>query len=269
MNGTMEECVKKMLRDCLGLDVEGEFEIEWAHRALAPVPNEDQPPRLVLVRFLCQSAREKVLKAVTKRGLDWEGVRLSVFPDMLRELAEKRKTFTAAKKTLQQLNARVEELEEETEAEHAAHAKVEKQRADLSRELEEISERLEEAGRATAAQIEINKKREAELQKGNLEKMYRTLEDQLSEFTRQVEEREALVSQLTRGKQAITQQIEELKRQIQEEVKNTSLMNIKKKLEADLVQIQSEVDDSVQEARNAEEKAKKAITDAAMMAEEL
>ncbi|CAL8237436.1 unnamed protein product, partial [Boreogadus saida] len=42
---------------------------------------------------------------------------------------------------------------------------VEKQRADLSRELEEISERLEEAGGATSAQIEMNKKREAEFQK--------------------------------------------------------------------------------------------------------
>merc|ERR1739838_309001 len=37
----------------------------------------------------------------------------------------------------------------------------------------------------------------------------------------------------------------------------------------DLVQVQGEVDDIVGEARNAEEKAKKAITDAAMMAEEL
>uniref|UniRef100_I3IZU1 Myosin heavy chain, fast skeletal muscle n=1 Tax=Oreochromis niloticus TaxID=8128 RepID=I3IZU1_ORENI len=193
---------------------------------------------------------------------------------------------------------------------------VEKQRADLSRELEEISERLEEAGGATAAQIEMNKKREAEFQKlrrdleestlqheataaalrkkqadtvaelgeqidnlqrvkqklekekseykmeiddlssnmeavakakGNLEKMCRTLEDQLSElkakndenvrqlndinahkarlqtengeFSRQLEEKEALVSQLTRGKQAFTQQIEELKRHVEEEVK--------------------------------------------------
>ncbi|KAM3873785.1 myosin heavy chain, fast skeletal muscle-like isoform 1-T1 [Diretmus argenteus] len=50
---------------------------------------------------------------------------------------------------------------------------------------------------------------------------------------------------------------------------NTSLLNTKKKLEADLIQVQGEVDDTVQEARNAEEKAKKAITDAAMMAEEL
>ncbi|KAL2091260.1 hypothetical protein ACEWY4_013523 [Coilia grayii] len=50
---------------------------------------------------------------------------------------------------------------------------------------------------------------------------------------------------------------------------NTSLINTKKKLEGDLVQVQGEVDDTVQEARNAEDKAKKAITDAAMMAEEL
>ena len=42
---------------------------------------------------------------------------------------------------------------------------------------------------------------------------------------------------------------------------NTSLMNTKKKLEADLAQVQGEVDDAVQESRNAEEKAKKAITD--------
>ncbi|XP_067427426.1 myosin-7-like isoform X4 [Thunnus thynnus] len=40
---------------------------------------------------------------------------------------------------------------------------------------------------------------------------------------------------------------------------NTSLLNKKKKLESDLVQ--GEVDDAIQEARNAEEKAKKAITD--------
>uniref|UniRef100_A0A8D0GR51 Myosin heavy chain 4 n=1 Tax=Sphenodon punctatus TaxID=8508 RepID=A0A8D0GR51_SPHPU len=50
---------------------------------------------------------------------------------------------------------------------------------------------------------------------------------------------------------------------------NTSLINTKKKLETDISQIQSEVEETVLEARNAEEKAKKAITDAAMMAEEL
>ncbi|KAM4031324.1 myosin heavy chain, skeletal muscle, adult-like [Anomaloglossus baeobatrachus] len=50
---------------------------------------------------------------------------------------------------------------------------------------------------------------------------------------------------------------------------NTGLLNAKKKLESEATQLQSEVEDAIQELRNAEEKAKKAITDAAMMAEEL
>merc|ERR1712212_1052869 len=59
----------------------------------------------------------------------------------------------------------IEELEEELEAERQSRANAERQRSDLARELEDLSERLDEAGGATAAQIELNKKREAELQK--------------------------------------------------------------------------------------------------------
>lgn len=44
-------------------------------------------------------------------------------------------------------------------------------------------------------------------------------------------------------------------------MQNSGLMNQKKKLEADISQLSSEVDDAVLECRNAEEKAKKAITD--------
>jgi myosin protein heavy chain len=39
------------------------------------------------------------------------------------------------------------------------------------------------------------------------------------EFSRQLDEKDAMVSQLSRGKQAFTQQIEELKRHIEEETK--------------------------------------------------
>lgn len=41
----------------------------------------------------------------------------------------------------------------------------------------------------------------------------------LGELTRQLEEKESLISQLTRGKHAFTQQTEELKRQLEEENK--------------------------------------------------
>jgi hypothetical protein len=56
-------------------------------------------------------------------------------------------------------------LEEEVESERQTKSKVEKQRADLSRELDEMNDRLEEAGGATSAQTELSKKREAELAK--------------------------------------------------------------------------------------------------------
>ncbi|KAL7850525.1 hypothetical protein SRHO_G00198740 [Serrasalmus rhombeus] len=49
----------------------------------------------------------------------------------------------------------------------------------------------------------------------------------------------------------------------------TSLISTKKKMESDITNLQAEVEDTIQVARNADEKAKKAITDAAMMAEEL
>merc|ERR1711983_420299 len=58
-----------------------------------------------------------------------------------------------------------EELEEELEAERQARAKAERKRSDLARELEQLGERLNEAGGATAAQVELNKKREAEVGK--------------------------------------------------------------------------------------------------------
>jgi len=68
-------------------------------------------------------------------------------------------------KAIKDIQGRVEEVEEELEAERQARAKAERQRSDLARELESLGERLNEAGGATHAQVELNKKREAEIQK--------------------------------------------------------------------------------------------------------
>uniref|UniRef100_A0A665SXV6 Myosin heavy chain, fast skeletal muscle-like n=1 Tax=Echeneis naucrates TaxID=173247 RepID=A0A665SXV6_ECHNA len=86
----------------------------------------------------------------------------------------------------------------------------------------------------------------------------------------EIEELRAALEQTERGRKVAEQELVDASERVALlHSQNTSLINTKKKLEADLVQIQGEVEDSVQEARNAEEKAKKAITDAAMMAEEL
>ena len=47
----------------------------------------------------------------------------------------------------------MEELEEELEVERGSRTKAEKSRQALSRELEELGERLEESGNATATQV--------------------------------------------------------------------------------------------------------------------
>ncbi|XP_072299205.1 myosin heavy chain, fast skeletal muscle-like [Eucyclogobius newberryi] len=86
----------------------------------------------------------------------------------------------------------------------------------------------------------------------------------------EIEELRAALEQTERGRKVAEQELVDASERVGLlHSQNTSLINTKKKLETDLVQVQSEVDDSVQEARNAEEKAKKAITDAAMMSEEL
>uniref|UniRef100_A0A3Q3X002 Myosin, heavy chain b n=1 Tax=Mola mola TaxID=94237 RepID=A0A3Q3X002_MOLML len=86
----------------------------------------------------------------------------------------------------------------------------------------------------------------------------------------EIEELRAALEQTERGRKVAEQELVDASERVGLlHSQNTSLLNTKKKLEADFVQVQGEVDDAVQEARNAEEKAKKAITDAAMMAEEL
>ncbi|XP_051490628.1 myosin heavy chain, skeletal muscle, adult-like isoform X2 [Apus apus] len=86
----------------------------------------------------------------------------------------------------------------------------------------------------------------------------------------EVEELRAALEQTERSRKLAEQELLDATERVQLlHTQNTSLINTKKKLETDIVQIQGEMEDMIQEARNAEDKAKKAITDAAMMAEEL
>ncbi|XP_044530085.1 myosin-8 isoform X4 [Gracilinanus agilis] len=86
----------------------------------------------------------------------------------------------------------------------------------------------------------------------------------------EIEELRATLEQTERSRKIAEQELLDASERVQLlHTQNTSLINTKKKLETDISQLQSEVEEVIQESRNAEEKAKKAITDAAMMAEEL
>lgn len=58
---------------------------------------------------------------------------------------------------------RIEELEEALDAERAWRSKAERQRNDIAKELEELGEKLEEAGGASAAQIALNRSSSAQI----------------------------------------------------------------------------------------------------------
>merc|ERR1712002_828015 len=82
-----------------------------------------------------------------------------------KKLEDQQNNVAKLQKTVKELQARIESREEELEAERQARCNAEKQKGTLARELDDLTERLDEAGGATNAQMELNKKREAEIGK--------------------------------------------------------------------------------------------------------
>merc|ERR1719323_2179079 len=78
--------------------------------------------------------------------------------DAQRRLEDEQVIVAKLQKAIKELQGRIETQEEELEAERQARTKAEKQRGGLARELDDLSERVEEAGGATAAQVDLNKK---------------------------------------------------------------------------------------------------------------
>merc|ERR1712179_501432 len=66
-------------------------------------------------------------------------------------------------KQAKELQARLEELDEELAVERGNRSKAEKSRTMLKKDIEDIASRLEAAGSDTSTQVELNKKGEAEL----------------------------------------------------------------------------------------------------------
>uniref|UniRef100_A0A2K6GS73 Myosin-2 n=1 Tax=Propithecus coquereli TaxID=379532 RepID=A0A2K6GS73_PROCO len=145
---------------------------------------------------------------------------------------------------------------------------LKRENKNLQQEISDLTEQIAEGGKRIHELEKIKKQVEqekSELQAA-LEEAEASLEHEEGKILRIQLELNQVKSEIDRKIAEKDEEIDQLKRN---HIRNTSLINTKKKLETDISQIQGEMEDIVQEARNAEEKAKKAITDAAMMAEEL
>ncbi|XP_028266577.1 myosin-7B-like [Parambassis ranga] len=96
------------------------------------------------------------------------------------------------------------------------------------------------------------------------------LERRCSLVTAEEEELRGILEQTDRARKMAEHELVEVAERVNLlTTQNTGLVSQKRKMEADLSLLTGEVDEVLQESRSAEEKAKKAITDAALMAEEL
>ncbi|CAL8405958.1 unnamed protein product [Arctogadus glacialis] len=208
-------------------ELEEEIEAERAARAKVEKQRADLSRELEEI-----SERLEEAGGATSAQIEMNKKREAEFQKLRRDLEESTLQHEATAAALRKKQAdSVAELGEQIDNLQRVKQKLEKEKSEYKMEIDDLSSNMEAVSKA----------------KGNLEKICRTLEDQLSEikaksdenarqvndisaqrarlltengeFGRQLEEKEALVSQLTRGKQAYTQQVEELKRQNEEEVK--------------------------------------------------
>uniref|UniRef100_A0A8C2PWG5 Slow myosin heavy chain 2 n=1 Tax=Cyprinus carpio TaxID=7962 RepID=A0A8C2PWG5_CYPCA len=187
----------------------------------------------------------------------------------IHELEKLRKLLEQEK---QEIQSALEEAEGSLEHEESkilrAQLEFNQIKADIERKLTEKDEEMEQSKRnqqrmidtlQTSLESETRSRNEALRLKKKMEGDLNEMEIQLSQANRQASEAQKQLKGLHGHLKDSQLQLDD----------NTSLLNQKKKLEGDNTQLQTEVEEAVQECRNAEEKAKKAITDAAMMAEEL
>ncbi|XP_073732182.1 myosin, heavy chain 7B, cardiac muscle, beta a isoform X1 [Misgurnus anguillicaudatus] len=199
--------------------------------------------------------------------------------DIDRKLAEKDEEIDNLRRNHQRA---IESMQTTLDAEAKARNEALRVKKKMEGDLNEMEIQLNHANRsATESQKMVR----------NLQTQIKDFQIELDEVIHKNEELKEQVAVTERRNNLLTAEVEELRSQLEQNDRarklaeyellettervnllhsqNTSLLNQKKKLENDLNMLSTEVDDAVQECRNAEEKAKKAITDAAMMAEEL
>merc|ERR1712088_1260802 len=161
-------------------------------------------------------------------------------------------------KQIKELQSRIEANEEELEAERQARSKAEKQKSTIARDLDDLTERLEEAGGATTAQVELNKKREAEIGKlrrdleeaaiqhdATLASLKKKHLDAVAEMSEQIDQLNKMKQKIEKEKHANRLQIDEI-RAAQDTICNekASVEKQNKLLQNQLNDINRKVDDA-------------------------
>src|SRR4051794_31244943 len=133
-------------------------------------------------------------------------------------LEDEQGTVAKLQRQIKETQARVNELDEELTNERDSRNRSERARIELQNELEDLNNRLEEQGGATAAQVEMNKKREAELSsmRRDLEQNNLNHENSLASLKKKHQDAVAelgdQLDQLTKSKQRLEKERSQIQR---------------------------------------------------------
>merc|ERR1712007_233897 len=203
--------------------------------------------------------------------------------DLLDQLGDGGRSIHELDKQRRRLEVEKEELQSALEEAEAAleqeENKVLRAQLELGQVRQEIDRRIQEKEEEfdnTRKNLDHANKANAEGQKaikryqGQLRETITGFEEQARALSGEVEESRALLDSAERSKRGLDAELADARTAVNEmQVINTKAMHDKRGLESVIHTLQAEIDDALQGAKNSEDKSKRAMVDAARLADEL
>ncbi|KAM5229350.1 uncharacterized protein MYH16 [Ctenodactylus gundi] len=199
--------------------------------------------------------------------------------DIDRRIHEKEEEFEATRKNHQRA---IESLQASLEAEAKGRAEALRLKKKMETDLNEMEIQLDHANKNNSELVKTLKRLQQQIkdlqvqmdedarQHEELREQYNLQERRLSLLQTELEEVRSSLEGSERSRKLLEQEVVEItERHNEVNIQNQSLLVVKRKLESDVQRISNEHEELISEFRSADERAKKAVTDAARMAEEL
>ncbi|XP_030752186.1 myosin heavy chain, muscle isoform X40 [Sitophilus oryzae] len=218
---------------------------------------EQEENKVLRSQLELSQVRQEIDRRIQEKEEEFENTRKNhqrALDSMQASLEAEAKGKAEALRMKKKLEADINELEIALDHANKANAEAQKTIKRYQQQLKDTQQALEEEQRA---------RDEAREQLGISERRANALQNEL-------EESRTLLEQADRARRQAEQELGDAHEQLNDlAAQNASLSGAKRKLETELQTLHSDLDELLNEAKNSEEKAKKAMVDAARLADEL
>ncbi|XP_065215431.1 myosin heavy chain, muscle isoform X25 [Planococcus citri] len=218
---------------------------------------EQEENKVLRAQLELSQVRQEIDRRIQEKEEEFENTRKNhqrALDSMQASLEAEAKGKAEALRMKKKLEADINELEIALDHANKANAEAQKNIKRYQQQLKDVQTALEEEQRA---------REDAREQLGISERRANALQNEL-------EESRTLLEQADRGRRQAEQELSDAHEQLNElSAQATSISAAKRKLEGELQTLHSDLDELLNEAKNSEEKAKKAMVDAARLADEL